>query len=98
VETTLKVLLIGKRDESGDLRALLRDLPAVGFVEVGQALYMNPPSGLDAVLLTLPAAERWSPDFKSRKAQVLKTSDKDREQGFPPSEILKELMLQVESD
>ena len=45
---------------------------------------MLPPPGLDAVFMTLPAAERWRPDFKSRKAQVLTTSRDDQENGFPP--------------
>jgi hypothetical protein len=45
---------------------------------------MNPPPGLDAILLTLPAAERWNPDFRARRAQVLSTSEEDRKEGFPP--------------
>jgi len=81
----VKLLVIGKADEEMEqLRFLLRDIANIGFVEVDKAYYMNPPPGLDAILLTLPAAERWNPDFRSRRAQVLSTSEEDRKEGFPP--------------
>ncbi len=81
----MKILLI---DESNlrlnHLREALQELPAIGFMEVPVAVYMMPPSGLDAVFMTLPAAEKWGPDFRSRKAQILRTSQGDQENGFPP--------------
>lgn len=56
----MKILLI---DESNlrlnHLREALQELPAIGFMEVPVAVYMMPPSGLDAVFMTLPAAEKW---------------------------------------
>ena len=51
----------------------MRDLPVIEIVQVMQALYMNPPRGLDAIFMTLPAAERWSPDFRSRHPQIIVT-------------------------
>lgn len=81
----MKVILIDEIGETlTDLRKGLRDIPTIEFAEVEQAVYMAPPPGLDAVFMTLPAAERWGPNFKSRKGQVLSTSLRDRERGFPP--------------
>lgn len=81
----MKVWLISEDDQDlKDFRSLLRDVPAVGFMTVEDAFYMNPPQGLDAIFLTLPAAERWSPDFKSTQAQILKTSEQDQTRGWPP--------------
>jgi hypothetical protein len=66
------------------LRDALSDLPALGFVEVPISLYSEPPQGLDAVFLTLPAAERWKHNPLSRRAQILTVPQKDRNAGFPP--------------
>lgn len=84
-EVHVRVLLIDdNRERLDQLEGLLRDKPTVGTVWVEKAIYMRPPAGLDAVFLTLPAAERWAPDFRSRKMQILKTSKKDQAEGFPP--------------
>jgi hypothetical protein len=66
------------------LQEELRDLPIVEVIEVEKAVYMHPPRGLDMIFMTLPAAERWRPDFRSREAQILKTSLEDQKKGFPP--------------
>lgn len=81
----LKIFLIDDNQER--LNALdqhLRDCPGVGTRRVERAIYMRPPSGLDAIFLILPAAERWRHDPLSREMQILITSQKDREEGFPP--------------
>lgn len=81
----MKLPIIGEDDEElNDLRSLVGNLSRVGFIEVEKAYYVQPPRGLDALFLTLPAAERWSPDFKSRKAQILNTSLEEQRDGYPP--------------
>jgi hypothetical protein len=81
----MKILLIEDSNARlQELKDLLSDLPLIGFLKVDAAVYSEPPQGLDAVFMTLPAAERWSPDFKSRTAQILSTTQGDQEQGFPP--------------
>ena len=81
----MKILLIDANEER--LRAIkesLRDLPQVGYVKVDKAVYVSPPLGLDMIFMTLPAAEEWNPDVTSRAAQILETSSRNREKGFPP--------------
>jgi hypothetical protein len=36
------------------------------------------------IFMTLPAAERWKPHFRSREAQIIATSLEDKQKGFPP--------------
>jgi hypothetical protein len=78
------VLIDSDRSRLAHLRQELSDLSIIETKEVERAAYTLPPRGLDAVFLTLPAAERWSPDFKSRSMQIVKTSDKDQAVGYPP--------------
>jgi hypothetical protein len=81
----MKVLLIDSNlDRAAEMRQALKNLSVVEMLSVDQAKYSLPPSGLDAVFLTLPAAERWNPNFKSREMQILRTSEQDRAIGFPP--------------
>lgn len=81
----MKISLIDAATERlSELRQALKDLPAIQFIEVQKAFYMCPPRGLDMIFMTLPAAERWGPDFKSREAQILTTSSEDQDKGFPP--------------
>ena len=81
----MKIRLIdANRERLIQLREDLKDLSFVEIEEVEKAVYMHPPSGLDMIFMTLPAAERWKPNFRSREAQILKTSLEDQKQGFPP--------------
>ncbi|HLY41539.1 MAG TPA: hypothetical protein VKR52_10005 [Terracidiphilus sp.] len=81
----MKILLIGERNkELDELRLHFRDSSSVSFIEVDQARYVDPPPSLDGILLTLPAAEQWSPDFRLAQAQILRSSERDRQQGIPP--------------
>lgn len=81
----MKILLIDEDNERlRELKQAFGNEPQVGLLQVENAIYTEPPPGLDAVFITLPAAEQWSPDFKSRRAQVLSTSKVDRSRGFPP--------------
>ena len=85
IGTNMKILLIDENEERlAHLRQALKDLPDIEMVRVREAVYLRPPPGLDMLFMTLPAAERWKPDFRLRKAQVLKTSRQDQEGGFPP--------------
>lgn len=80
----MKILLIEDKEERYlVLKEYLKDLPGIGILHVARALYIEPPTGLDAIFMTLPAAEKWGPDFKSREAQIVETMDSDRERGFP---------------
>jgi hypothetical protein len=81
----VKIFLIDdNRQRLQELETLLHDRPAVATLWVEKAIYMRPPAGLDAVFLSLPAAEKWGPDFRSRQMQILTTREKDRLEGFPP--------------
>lgn len=80
----MKILLIDDNEERlNELAHLLRDVPDVGLMKVEKAIYMKPPAGLDAVFLTLPAAERWNPNFRSRDMQILRVPKEDQQVGFP---------------
>src|ERR1700723_536774 len=81
----MKISLIDANEERlEELKRALVDLPNVEMVAVPQAVYTRPPRGLSMIFMTLPAAERWKPHFKSREAQILTTSGEDQENGFPP--------------
>jgi hypothetical protein len=81
----MKLILIAEVGEQLDeLKDLLSNLPGIGFLVTPNALYTQPPPGLDAIFLPLPAAERWNPDFRSRRAQILLSSPIDIKKGFPP--------------
>ncbi len=80
----MKILLIEEDNQRlRELQLELANQPLISFLRVQTAIYTEPPPGLDAVFMTLPAAERWNPDFKSRRAQILSTSRTDRDRGFP---------------
>ena len=81
----MKILLIDEDNQRlRELEMALVSQRLISTLRVQNAVYTEPPAGIDAIFMTLPAAERWSPDFKSRKAQVLSTSRADRDCGFPP--------------
>ena len=81
----MQILLIDENKERlSELRQALQDLANVKIIEVERAVYTRPPRGLSMIFMTLPAAERWKPDFKSREAQILATSEEDQMKGFPP--------------
>lgn len=80
----MKILLIEEQNARlKSLRSLLSDLHEIDFVVVPSAVYSEPPRGLDAVFMTLPAAERWNPNFKLRNAQVLPSSPGAIADGYP---------------
>jgi hypothetical protein len=82
---SMRILLIDSdKVRLAELRQALKDLPSVEFIEVEKAIYLEPPRGLDMIFMTLPAAEAWNPDFRSREMQILPTSLGDQEKGFPP--------------
>jgi len=51
--------------------------------KVSRVHYTHPPSGLDAVFLVVPAAERWGAK-PVPGAQIFKTSADDQRDGIPP--------------
>ena len=76
-------LIDSNQDRLTELSRALTDLPSIEFQCVRHAVYTRPPGGLDMIFMTLPAAERWNPDFRSREAQIIATSVEDRQKGFP---------------
>ena len=81
----MKIWLIDSNIERlAELEQLLHDCPFYRCVQVPQAIYNKPPAGLDMIFLTLPAAEKWNPNFRSREAQILSTSADEQKKGFPP--------------
>jgi hypothetical protein len=77
-------LIDSNKERLAELGRAVADLPAIELQRVQQAVYVRPPSGIDMIFMTLPAAERWNPDFKSRQAQIIATSADDQQKGFPP--------------
>jgi hypothetical protein len=81
----LQIILIETNEIT--LRALERafqDRPDVKCCKVDSVHYFAPPTGLDAIFLTLIAAERWGSRPLIGKAQVLRTSLADQSHGMPP--------------
>jgi hypothetical protein len=83
--SNMKICLIdADTDRLAELAVQLRHLgDCVEQIQVPVAIYTRPPTGLDAIFMTLPAAERWKPDFKSRRMQILRTATEDQAKGFP---------------
>jgi hypothetical protein len=52
--------------------------------KVDRVLYLQPPAGLDAIFLVLPAAERWGSKPLPGEAQILRTGPEDQQDGMPP--------------
>jgi hypothetical protein len=77
-------LIDSNKERLAELGRAVADLPAIELQWVQQAVYIRPPSGLDMIFMTLPTAERWNPDFKSREAQIIATSIDDQQKGLPP--------------
>jgi len=81
----MKIQLIDSNQERvTQLKQMLIDLHSLEVVGVQRAVYTLPPGGLDMMFFTLPAAERWHPDFRSHDAQILATTCDDQRKGFPP--------------
>lgn len=77
-------LIDANSDRPAEFAIALRNLEdRVEQIQVPIAIYMQPPPGLDAIFMTLPAAERWNSDFKSRQIQILRTTREDQAKGFP---------------
>ena len=83
---SLHILLIdSKQSTIDDLSTVFQRFDSVEVVKVDRAIYtLPPPSGLDAIFLILPAAEKWGAKPIPGRAQVLQTSSDDQQKGMPP--------------
>jgi hypothetical protein len=77
------VLIDSQQSTLDDLSKAFLGVKDVEFVKVDNVRYTSRPSGLDATFLLLPAAERWGSRPISGKAQLLRTTSEDRENGMP---------------
>lgn len=77
------VLLEADEEVIEELADACKELREVKIQKVDRVHYTHPPSGLDAVFLVLPAAEKWGARPIPGKAQVLETSNEDRGAGMP---------------
>lgn len=66
-----------------ELRRAFEAFKTVTISTVDQVVYTRPIPGLDAVVLVLPAAERWGARPLPGEAQVLKTTVTDQSNGMP---------------
>ena len=67
-----------------DLSKAFRGITGVDLVKMPHVRYLSPPSGLDALFLLLPFAERWGALPIAGRAQVLRTTAEDQAEGMPP--------------
>jgi hypothetical protein len=78
------VILDADQKTLDELATKCKPLGAITVQKVDRVLYTRPPSGMDALFLVLPAAEKWGAKPLPGKAQVLKTSPEDQRDGMPP--------------
>jgi hypothetical protein len=78
------VVITSDQNQLASLSDVLRDVQGVEIAKVDQTFYFHPPTGLDAVFLTLPAAEQWGSRPILGMAQVLRTRPEDQQSGMPP--------------
>lgn len=79
----IEVVILDPNQEILD--ELARSCDALGAVtvrKVDRVAYTHPPSGLDAIFLLVPAAEKWG-SKPILQAQVLRTSPEDQRSGMP---------------
>jgi hypothetical protein len=76
-------LLDADRETFEELATIFNGSDVIKVQKVDRVLYTHPPSGLDAVFLVVPAAERWGAK-PVPGAQVLKTSVDDQRDGMTP--------------
>jgi hypothetical protein len=82
--SNLEVTLLDADQERLErLATAFKGSDVVTVQKVGRVLYTHPPSGLDAVFLVVPAAERWGAK-PIPGAQIFKTSVDDQRGGMPP--------------
>jgi hypothetical protein len=80
----LEIVLLEPDQETVDRLAIAcTALGVIKVQKVDRVHYTHPPSGLDAIFLVLPAAERWGARLIPGKAQLLETSSEDRRGGMP---------------
>src|ERR1700675_5078914 len=80
----LEIILLEAEQKTFDKLAITFNASDVIKVQkVDRVHYTSPPSGLDAIFLVLPAAERWGARIIPGKAQVLPTSPEDQINGMP---------------
>ena len=80
----LKIVIIDSdQDRLRELSYAFKELGAVEIAKVDQVLYLHPPSGLDAIFLPLPAAERWGSRPILGETQILRTTPEDQRGGMP---------------
>src|SRR5262249_8650498 len=79
-----EIVVVGA--DQGPLDELVRKckaFPNITVQKVDRVLYTHPPTGMDALFLVLPAAEKWGAKPLPGKAQVLKTDSEDQRNGMP---------------
>ncbi len=76
-------LLDADRETFDELATTFKGSDVIKVQKVDRVLYTRPPSGLDAVFLVVPAAERWGAK-PVPGAQIFKTSVDDQRDGMPP--------------
>ncbi len=77
------VILDTNQGTLDEIAARCKALGAVTVRKVDRVAYTHPPSGLDAIFLVVPAAEKWGAK-PIIEAQVLRTSPEDQRSGMPP--------------
>ena len=81
--SNLEIVLFDTNQEALDgLKTACEDLSVITVKNVERVLYTHPPSGIDAIVLVLPAAEKWGAK-PILEAQVLNTSPDDQRSGMP---------------
>lgn len=76
------VLLVADENTLGKLASVTSGISAISVRKAERVHYTRPPSGLDAVFLVVPAAEKWGAK-PILEAQILKTSLEDQRNGMP---------------
>lgn len=81
----LEIVLLDPDQKTLDkLAKACEALREITVQKVDRVDYTHPPSGLDAIFLVVPAAERWGARLIPGKAQLLPTSSEDQLDGMPP--------------
>lgn len=94
----LKICFIDpNRKKLDHLKSLLSGLPGLEFKGIDTSVESGLPHGLDAVFLTLTAAERWKHDPLARVMQVLTVPAEQRGEGYPPFIITGRALMPHES-
>jgi hypothetical protein len=76
------VLIVTDENSLAELASATRGISAISVRKAERVHYTRPPSGLDALFLVVPAAEKWGAK-PILEAQILKTSLEDQRNGMP---------------